>query len=338
MRGANPPELPALTSLRFFAAMEVVLAHKGLPLGAYQAVVFFFVLSGFVLTYAYAADGKLRVSIRRFWLDRFARLAPAFYLCGALVAPFLVYGAIVKAAWGRLILDGTAMATFLPAPFIPQTLAWNPPAWSLGVEIFLYAIFPGLIGLCFRMRIGTMLIASCALLCATTSARLFLLWLNPGSESFLYHCPLFYLPHFMIGIGAARLLPFGPKPRFRMAVIFIALSGIAASAALDWSECDPLLAPAAAILIIGAAPLRTWLANRPLIHLGEVSYAIYILHWPLSLWWTQVEFRIIPGIAGNAWFDCCLYIGLVLATAFASLYLIERPARCMLHRLLQLAG
>ena len=58
------PSLPGLTSLRFFAAGAVLLAHLEsggvplLPYGAgagagYEAVTFFFVLSGFILAYVY---------------------------------------------------------------------------------------------------------------------------------------------------------------------------------------------------------------------------------------------------------------------------------------------
>ncbi len=79
------PEIPALTSLRFFAALWVVLFHIrefGLWRGGitpYRAVVqlgylgvsFFFVLSGFILVYVYAGR---EVPKRLFWQARFARV------------------------------------------------------------------------------------------------------------------------------------------------------------------------------------------------------------------------------------------------------------------------
>jgi peptidoglycan/LPS O-acetylase OafA/YrhL len=101
-RSARPP-LPVLTSLRFFAAAEVVAFHistsaggtavadgllKDLSSGGFAAVTFFFVLSGFILGYAHAGrhegDG-CDVRAGTFWRLRFVRIAPAYYL-GLLLA------------------------------------------------------------------------------------------------------------------------------------------------------------------------------------------------------------------------------------------------------------
>src|SRR5271155_1236018 len=93
---ARRPDIPALTSLRFFAALWVVLFHVnaiGLNRGGskvylafallgYVGVSFFFVLSGFILVYVYAGR---QIQKRRFWQARFARVYPA-YLFALVVA------------------------------------------------------------------------------------------------------------------------------------------------------------------------------------------------------------------------------------------------------------
>jgi peptidoglycan/LPS O-acetylase OafA/YrhL len=85
------PRLNALTTLRFLAALHVVLFHMRvtgvLPGGpwwyqnlasvGYIGVNLFFVLSGFILVYTYA---NTTVSPRRFWQARFARIYPAYAL------------------------------------------------------------------------------------------------------------------------------------------------------------------------------------------------------------------------------------------------------------------
>ena len=104
----NRPPLPLLTTLRFFAAAEVVAFHVvqaktngaipegflwGLVSGGYAAVIFFFVLSGFILAYAHTGDSErtaCNVKATRFWRLRFARIAPAYYLALLLALPIIV--------------------------------------------------------------------------------------------------------------------------------------------------------------------------------------------------------------------------------------------------------
>jgi peptidoglycan/LPS O-acetylase OafA/YrhL len=88
------PDLPVLTSLRFWAAIVVVLNHldaghldylpefvRGWCVSGYEAVTFFFVLSGFILTYVYASGHEhqsLNVPVRHFQIARLARIGPAY--------------------------------------------------------------------------------------------------------------------------------------------------------------------------------------------------------------------------------------------------------------------
>src|SRR5689334_22296101 len=145
------PDLPVLTSLRFWAAAVVVLNHldaakisylpdivKGWCQSGYEAVSFFFVLSGFILTYVYSSpreDGGLNVSARRFRIARFARIGPAYYLGLILMLPPFIYGLAVA---GMIPLDDFVLATIavptlLQAWFPPISFSWNGPAWSLSV-------------------------------------------------------------------------------------------------------------------------------------------------------------------------------------------------------------
>src|SRR5262245_64525516 len=105
------PNLPALTSLRFFAAFVVVAFHYNpdrfvnmpeffrswLETG-YEAVTFFFVLSGFIMSYMYSDFGSeqpRKINLRSFFVARFARLAPAFYLALLIALPFFIGDAFV---------------------------------------------------------------------------------------------------------------------------------------------------------------------------------------------------------------------------------------------------
>src|SRR4026208_126197 len=100
------PALPLLTARRFLAAAEVVAFHvaqtrpgwarpvdflSGLVSGGYAAVIFFFVLSGFILAYVHTAERTAcNVKATRFWRLRFARIAPAYYLALLLALPIVI--------------------------------------------------------------------------------------------------------------------------------------------------------------------------------------------------------------------------------------------------------
>jgi peptidoglycan/LPS O-acetylase OafA/YrhL len=171
--------LPALTSLRIFAALHVVLFHcafymvkhsvwrqmvatQNSPALVHYAwvyvgqgfanilgtgtwsVSFFFVLSGFILFYNYGDTRNGPFDTRKFWVARFARIYPV-YLIGMLVfAPFLLRG------WAdnpqienhSLATGGALSMTLLQSWFWRYATFWNGPGWSMSAEAFFYALFP----------------------------------------------------------------------------------------------------------------------------------------------------------------------------------------------------
>src|SRR3954471_5489435 len=102
---ANRPRLPALTSLRFFAALHVVTFHlysirvtdgpawyRNLSSVGYAGVGLFFVLSGFILVYTYAGRPW---TMRTFWLTRVARIYPAYLFSLFVTAPSFLFATVV---------------------------------------------------------------------------------------------------------------------------------------------------------------------------------------------------------------------------------------------------
>jgi peptidoglycan/LPS O-acetylase OafA/YrhL len=156
---ARRPQLHALTSLRFFAALHVVLFHgqdyifpslggrewlRNLIATGQNSVSFFFVLSGFILAYTYLGppqEGRLRRG--PFWAARFARVYPVYFF-GLLVAtPIVILGFLHDGATlGRFAVAAATVVTLVQS-WAPQfALAWNGPGWSLSVEAFFYLVFP----------------------------------------------------------------------------------------------------------------------------------------------------------------------------------------------------
>ncbi len=307
--GIKRPDLPALTSLRFFAALWVVAFHIreiGLWKGgsdAYNALVklgylgvsFFFVLSGFILVYVYTGQ---RIAKRPFWQARFARIYPAYALSLLVTLPGLLH----FLPWMRqLHVTGLVLVAYpllLEAWFPSILLFWNIVAWTLSAEVFFYLVFPfairrlealtwrglrlWMIGcwLASLVLTGTYVLLRPDGIAHTTSADMQSFWLGVIKLN-----PLVRLPEFLLGMGAGAALLYLPKqPRSWpiAAGAALLLLGIVFQNRVPYPMMHSgLMAPAFALLIFGFATQPAWsgfLAAGPLVLLGESSYSLYLLH------------------------------------------------------------
>src|SRR5258708_13443638 len=154
---APRPRLPALNSLRFFAALHVVFFHflvlkivssvgwlGQISSIGYVGVSFFFVLSGFILVYTYA--GRVTAA-RDFWRARFARIYPAFAFSLLLTGPFFFFATsmlnVPFFAWFSTHLKLVVLLVpLLLQAWVPlAALAWNSVAWGLSAGAFFYLLF-----------------------------------------------------------------------------------------------------------------------------------------------------------------------------------------------------
>jgi peptidoglycan/LPS O-acetylase OafA/YrhL len=227
--------LPILTSLRLFAAAEVVIFHyadkdhlfpfyselfNGWTGAGYQAVTFFFVLSGFILTYVYSSTNEntpITISAREFLKARIARISPAYFLALGLALPAFVYSAFISKllAFDVFVAGVFLVPTFLQSWYPPTAFAWNGPAWSLSVEMLFYVSFH------FLCRIGQHFTRNVFLvlfyLIVVTAAILRQLWLpfppleelNSWYFNFGAYFPIFHLPQFLFGVALGRVYLFG---------------------------------------------------------------------------------------------------------------------------------
>ena len=142
-------KLDALTGLRFVAAFAVFLHHANFrfkvvdyhgPMGA-QAVSFFFVLSGFILTYVYH-DRLKPENVRKFLFTRWARIWPLHATC------FLIYYALApnESIFGEFWDPVRKLSHLLLlqswVPLQRWVLSHNGVAWSISTEMFFYLMFP----------------------------------------------------------------------------------------------------------------------------------------------------------------------------------------------------
>ncbi len=336
--------LRSLTTLRFFAAMTVVLFHlrvthvldggpwwyqKFAGIG-YVGVNFFFVLSGFILVHTY---GGSPVSPRRFWQARFARVYPAYALSLALSAPFFFYAVrhldIPFFAWSRQHLAAACILTLtLLQSWVPQgALTWNSVCWSLSAEAFFYLSFPLLLLWSKGLRRGTLVggLVGCSLLSLgfsllyvlahpdgadkINSQETTLLWRNVLSFN-----PLVRLPEFVTGMLAGQL--FGRHSRNTHPLAPAAANGTGANPS---KGATPLVLGGLGVLV--AMILLAGEIPDPLISAGFLSPAFAAIIYGLALrpaWASFLEARWMV-LLGEASYSLYLLHSLVISWSFDAL-------------------
>ena len=308
------PAIPALTGLRFFLAVAIVVYHYGqqmaprLPVpvrnflgSGFLAVDVFFLLSGFLMAYNYLDQDGLRGSPGDFWRARFARIVPVYWI-GALLFTPLAISQLWRgdaAAFGAILLS----AALLVQAWIPSlALLWNSPGWSLSVEAFFYAVFPRLGPFLWRTQRPYAAVAACW--AALLASAALVSWLDPHPPSWVWgggpdpcdwnnvlnYNPLLRLPEFASGILACRIWRNGSAwQRHSFLTWVVPLAG---SVLVAWRT--PLNAdlvalgffcPAIAVWLIVLAEtgggVSRFLRLPVCVRLGEWSYALYILHVPV---------------------------------------------------------
>lgn len=327
----------------------------------FTAVTLFFILSGFILTYTYWDASNLgRIDRRAFWFARCSRIYPVYLLgLGLAVVPYL---------WGH-DPRATPLVTGMSAPVLVQAwlpwscLAWNPPGWSLSAEAFFYLLFPSVLPLIGRLSRRNLCAVLVLMFLLNLLVPLTYMLLNPdglrttwGVDAYWLHVthfnPLLRLPQFVVGVILGRFFLLNSKTVSRLTndvqgvgvsdhwallSIFAAICLVAVHL-LGQSIPTPffysgLVDPLYALLIYSLAwnqgVLARILSLRAAVMLGEASFALYILHYPLWQW--MVYLLRVPEhpIAYTSPFFVT-YLALAVAVSLLTLRCVERPARLIL--------
>jgi peptidoglycan/LPS O-acetylase OafA/YrhL len=338
------PALRALTSLRFFAAMHVVIYHLAsghisprIPLlgnligSGYTGVSLFFILSGFILAYNY--NDRAAIDRREFWISRFARIYPVYVI--ALLLGFAWVFAPASPVADHLLLRLGLSATLLQTWYPPFAGSFNGPGWTLSVEAFFYALFPFL--LVWMRRVGDLaLTVFCAVYVAALGVPVLMHAVAPASHAAFdtaYYLtwgtlPLVHLPMFVIGIYLGiRYLKQG-EPRSSWPLL-LGGTGSLVLLCLDPTELYAPLRKAFLVvtyagLIYGLASVRRgWMTNRWMVLGGEISFSIYILQMPVmrAVLGVTRRFGVRESIADT------LVLLVLVGLSFLAYRFIELPAR-----------
>lgn len=301
----------ALDLIRGLAALSVSQYHfmnwNGVAtvesMGTF-AVYVFFILSGLTMMMVYGdrfADGVSPVAVRSFFRKRGARLLPLLMVVAVLscAKQAIVAHADIPAA----ILTGTGLLALQMPGFLSNSVG----AWSLGIELAFYAVFP-IVAMLARSWKSTAIVAA-----ALIVAQHLLIFKIKEAEPFwnYYISNLVFAPFFALGIlisfdRGARKSPFN----------LIALLGLAAILSFSLVVSTDLMRDQVSYFVLTiACGLVVWAAWRSTLpawlvpvgaFLGDISYSLYLTHWivndvvrvfhpPIALQWTLFTFGTLLG-------------------------------------------
>ena len=357
--------LPALTSLRFFAALLIVLHHFGPnTLGGHfdvldqlfrmggSGVGFFFVLSGFVMAWVYWNGGQ-SIVLRKYYVARLSRIYP-LYLVGffaAISILFIVPSARVPWLDPHWYLIAAALGLFLLQAWVPlASNLINGPGWSLSAEAFFYLIFPWFIqsSVCRWMSSRPIrFIALWTFLGAAPSAIVFfyfpsILEEGPQRNSFLLNLlgffPLFRVFEFFQGICFGLIClqkrhwfqgrlygDAGLLLCFAVLTLVLVLSTDASVILFHNGLLSPVFGYIIAYVGLSGRRVFDFLAHPFLILLGEASFSMYILHMPLKSL-LAFGWRQVIGPDNTSGFLIAL-LAFIIAVSIVSFKWIELPLR-----------
>lgn len=291
-------------------------------LGTYP-VYTFFALSGFVMTYVYGDHELSAGMLKRFYAARVFRIMPLWI---AILAVFFALSPMSWHSFNRLLLNATFLSGFTN-PGIHIEFAGG---WSIAIEWVFYLTFP----LFMLVRSIPALAAAFVVSIVTAFAYLNQLYLDPVQEPqgwMHHHQFVVFLPYFLGGTLAAR---FHAKMPDGFGWGGLGLSLLALAVVCAWPfmfKTDNrtfLIGPVSVLMIamcVGVVALGARVRMRGLAawvsgFLGDISFAVYLLHYPILLWVKSMGERAPLETIG-------ISAGLTLVVASAVHYTFERPMR-----------
>jgi peptidoglycan/LPS O-acetylase OafA/YrhL len=349
-------DIRSLTGLRGVAALWVATYHLLLPGGivtgwaagvlgrGYLAVDVFFILSGFVLAlnYGHRFTGPHPMrALPGFLWRRWARIFPLY---GLILVTRLAYTA---GRYGGFALPRPWIAVPLAHPWrdIAANLllvqSWGlsasaiGPAWSVSTEWGAYWLFPLLAVVLLHRHASSALVATAAAIACVLFAEIS----HGGLDCWdgqtcgpMLRC----LGGFTLGVGLWRLSRWPPAVRLAASPLtgWAVGAGLAAGLFLDAPDLLMYTGFPAMVLCLACAregPVSLF-AARPAVWLGEISYALYLLHifllHPLDQ--ARAAFALLLPTPASDIAASLGILALALAAAEIAHRLVERPARAWL--------
>lgn len=344
-----------IQGLRAIAVALVLIFHlwPDHVTGGFIGVDVFFVISGYLITsHLLQRPPATFHDVADFWARRLRRLLPAalLVLFATLVASRL-FG--LETQWTNTAIEAIAATLYLEnwwlarnsVDYLAAENALSPIQhfWSLSVEEQFYAFWPLLIlGLVLLARrrghsvLGSIGAGLVSVVVASLGYSIYATWKEPASAYFVTPTRIWelgagaLLAVWIVARGVKRsassstVLPAGASAMLAwMGLAAIALTGLTFSSVTPFPSWRALLPIVGTVMVIGANAGTAWFSPtrvlqwRPMQWLGDISYSVYLWHWPLIV--------LLPGVSGGSlgWLDRAVILAASLTLGTLSKNYVE---------------
>ena len=300
MQNNSTVKITQIQGLRALAAILVTLFHAKWVSGGFIGVDIFYVISGFLITglLLREIDRSGTINFKEFYSRRFKRLLPTsfFVLAITAVVSWMLIPATMRTSLGRDVIAASLyVSNYLFAWWQAdyQNLDATPSPvihyWSLAVEEQFYLVWPLLILLFFTLSkyLKNRMVLTYLVATITLASFIFSIYQTENSPIWAFYS----LPTRAWELGLGALLVLIPPFKTRKFIGLIGFVLLIISAFL-FNESTPFPGLNAALPVIGTvlliATINSWppflndVANSRISQwLGEISYPLYLWHWPL---------------------------------------------------------
>ena len=329
-----------IDGLRAIAVLTVIFFHANIPgfSGGFVGVDIFFVISGFLITSIIHKEIEAgQFSIARFYERRIRRIFPALFpvIFFALAVGFVLYDCLTFKVLGESITATTLFASnilfWIQTDYFNNTSLSNTKSllhtWSLAVEEQFYIFFPLILLAINRF----------------SKSRYFPWLLSIGLLSLLtsiygiytYPATTFYLVPFRAWeLLFGSILAFGvipqPQSNVQRNIFSILGLGLIVFSVLFYTSTTHFPGVTALVPVVGASliiytgkesPIGRFLSSKPMVHIGLISYSLYLWHWPLFTFARYLIFRELTPLEVTG----ILLVTLIISSL--SLKYVEQPFR-----------
>lgn len=302
-----------IDGLRALAVFSVIIYHfdETIITGGFLGVDIFFVISGFLITKNITEDMQRGVfSFCKFYYRRIRRLFPAMFVTLAITSVFaflLLSPNHFERFSGSVVFATFSLSNFYffgEAGYFDTSSSFKPLLhfWSLAVEEQFYLFWPLTLLIFTKLKSSFFIIAGLIIL-SVISIVLSEMWLdiNPAAPFFLtpFRIAEFAIGALCVWVIKSQRKEWQSEMLFLLGLILIFYCIFSYTSKTEFPGINSLLpCLGAALVIIGnkARYCAIVLRNPFMIRSGEISYSLYLIHWPLFVLYTYWAFSPISGL------------------------------------------